>query len=158
MYQTVDGMSQDGVDSTSLDGSCAGGECKCSGRVVSVGIDLTLVADVRESVETFGDRYLRRVFTPQELIDSFSTTDPMAGLAARFAAKEATIKALKVDGAQPTWTSMEVHRNASGSFDQVRVTGEAAGLAARRGIETLSLSLSHEAGGAIAIVVAEADS
>jgi len=127
----------------------------CSlGNVVSVGIDLTLISDVRESIAYFGDRFLRRVFTPREYADSCSSADPAPHLAARFAAKEATIKALKVDGAQPTWTSMEVRRHRLGWCEEIRLTGRAASLAERQGIDRLLVSLSHEGDAAVAMVVA----
>ena len=73
--------------------------------------------------------------------------------AARFAAKEATFKALRPDVPSIDWRSIEVRRHASGWCDVV-LHGEAAALAARQGIETLALSMSHDAGCATAVVVA----
>lgn len=121
---------------------------------MSVGVDLALVSDVRASVSTFGERYLRRIFTEQELADCYSSLDPIPRLAARFAAKEATIKALRVDGPQPNWTSMEVVRDVAGWCDEMRLRGSAADLAAKRGIGRLLVSLSHEQDAAVAVVVA----
>jgi holo-[acyl-carrier protein] synthase len=123
-------------------------------NVAAVGIDLTLVSDVRDSLAHFGDRYLRRVFTAREYADSCSSADPAPHLAARFAAKEATLKALKVEGAQPEWTSMEVRRHPLGWCDEMHLTGSAARLAAHRGVDRLCVSLSHEGDAAVAVVVA----
>jgi len=123
-------------------------------NVVAVGIDLIKVRDIRDSVGEFGERYLRRLFTNRELIDCCSSADPIPRLAARFAAKEATIKALRVNGCQPVWTSMEVGRDPSGWCDEMRLSGTAARLAVERGIERLHVSLSHEDDAAIAVVLA----
>lgn len=126
-----------------------------SGALVSVGIDLTSVDDVRQSLHDFGERFLQRVFTSAELADCSISRDPAPRLAARFAAKEATIKALKVDGPQPPWTSMAVRRHPSGWCD-MQLTGPAARLAEERGIGALAVSLSHDGDIAAAIVVATA--
>jgi holo-[acyl-carrier protein] synthase len=123
-------------------------------NVVAVGIDLIRVRDVRDSLGEFGERYLRRLFTNRELIDCCSSADPIPRLAARYAAKEATIKALKVNGCQPVWTSMEVWRNPLGWCDEMRLSGAAARLAVERGVGRLHVSLSHEDDAAIAVVLA----
>ena len=126
----------------------------CPGNVVAVGVDLTHVSAVRESVRVFGDRYLSRIFTARELADCNTSADPIPRLASRFAAKEATIKALKVEGAQPPWNCMEVWRSPNGWCDEVRLSGSAVGLAGRRGVDRLLVSLSHEGDEAVAMVVA----
>lgn len=123
-------------------------------NVISVGIDLTHVSDVRKSLETFGEKYLRRLFTAREIADCKLETDPVPRLAARFSAKEATIKALKVEGFQPEWTSMEVWRHPVGGCDEMHLSGTAALMAARRGIWRIHVSLSHEEDAALAVVVA----
>jgi holo-[acyl-carrier protein] synthase len=121
--------------------------------VVSVGIDLTSVAEVRESVASFGDRYLRKIFTRSEIRDCYLAVDPAVHLAARFAAKEATIKALAVQDGQPAWTSMEVRRG-SGSQPEMHLSGKAAALASALGIRSLLVSLTHEGDMAAAVVAA----
>jgi holo-[acyl-carrier protein] synthase len=75
-------------------------------------------------------------------------------LAARFAAKEATLKALRPTDDGISWTSIEVVREPGGWCD-VRLTGAAAELAARAGIRSLALSVTHEQGLAAAVVVAQ---
>ena len=73
---------------------------------IRVGTDLTCVADVASSIERFGDRYLRRLFTDHELD---ATGGAPERLAARFAAKEATVKVLRPTGAQPDWRLSLIH-------------------------------------------------
>ena len=121
---------------------------------VRVGTDLVRVADVAASVEHFGDRYLKRLFTDHEV--SCCRGGPAtvaAGLAARFAAKEATIKVLQPRGAIPDWRSIEVRRDVHGRCDLL-LSGSAARLAREAGITDTALSLSHEGAMAVAVVVA----
>ena len=124
-----------------------------AGNVVAVGIDLADISAVRDSIGHFGARYLDRIFTAGEQAQCAESSDPTPHLAARFAAKEATIKALMIDGPIPRWTSMEVRREASGQCG-MHLTGSAARIAKDKGIDALIVSLSHEADMAIAIVVA----
>jgi holo-[acyl-carrier protein] synthase len=124
---------------------------------VLVGVDLTRVAEVAASIERFGDRYLRRLFTEHELSSCRGRPETVAaGLAARFAAKEATIKVLKPEAARPDWRSMEVRRAPSGACE-MHLTDYAARLAVAAGITDLAVSLSHEGDLAAAVVVALVD-
>jgi holo-[acyl-carrier protein] synthase len=127
-----------------------------AGGVFGVGIDLASTTEVRESIRQFGQRYLRRVFTGHELAYCRRSADPAPHLAARFAAKEATIKALRVEGWQPPWTSIEVWAGPKG-WCEMRLYGAAERLARQQGVRSLSVSLSHEGELAAAIVVATAD-
>lgn len=120
---------------------------------VRVGVDLVVVAEVAEAVEHFGDRYLHRLFTPHELsccraADGYSAES----LAARFAAKEATVKVLRPVGPRPEWRSIEVHRSEGGWCD-LRLTGRAAALARAGCIDGWAVSLTHESMMAAAVVV-----
>jgi holo-[acyl-carrier protein] synthase len=128
-----------------------------AGSRVLVGVDLTRIAEVAASIERFGDRYLQRLFTEHELASCPGHPDTVAaGLAARFAAKEATIKVLKPVAARPDWRSMEVHRAPSGACE-MRLTDAAARRAHELGITDLAVSLSHEGDLAAAVVVALVD-
>lgn len=123
---------------------------------VRVGTDLCSVDTVQASVEAFGDRYLDRIYTPQERAYADAAGDDRRRcehLAARFAAKEAVVKVLAPPDARPEWRSIEVVRQASGAC-AIEVTGEAARMAADLGIEEFSVSLTHEADLAAATVVA----
>jgi holo-[acyl-carrier protein] synthase len=132
---------------------------------------------VAESVATFGDRYLHRIYTPQELASSRNPTDAAAmsegaatsggseagsgysyqSLAARFAAKEAAVKVLRPVGPRPAWRSIEVVRKPDG-WCELRLTGLAARLAADAGIDRWAVSLTHEATMAAAVVVGQIES
>jgi holo-[acyl-carrier protein] synthase len=115
-----------------------------------VGTDLVVVADVADSVARFGDRYLRRVFTDHEIETAGGAPER---LAARFAAKEAAVKVLRPLDARPEWRSIEVVRHPSGACD-IHLTGTAAAMASAAGITELAVSMTHEAGLAAAVVVA----
>lgn len=128
------------------------GEPAAGTPVVEVGVDLTVVDEVARSVALLGQRYLRRLFTDHELESCEDAEGPQVeSLAARFAAKEAALKVLRPSGSRPEWRDIEVRRNPDGSCD-LRLHGLAAVLAAARGVEHLSLSMSHEAGMAVAVV------
>jgi holo-[acyl-carrier protein] synthase len=120
---------------------------------LSVGVDLVDIAEVARSVKHFGDLYLRRVFTEHEISCCQGPPDVAAGsLAARFAAKEATLKVLRPDGVRPDWRSIEVVRLPTGAC-KLRLRGAAARLAVERGLGPFALSMTHEAGLAAAVVV-----
>lgn len=121
-----------------------------------VGVDVVSVNEVSRALERFGERYVTRVFTPGEAAYCRSATGRVAAerFAARFAAKEATLKALRPESMAIDWRSIEVRRHPSG-WCEVVLHGEAAALAARQGIESLALSMSHAADCATAVVVAQ---
>jgi holo-[acyl-carrier protein] synthase len=125
-----------------------------SGTSIRVGADLVMVDQVADSIACFGDRYLRRVYTDHE-IDSCGRTPSVAsaGLAARFAAKEAALKVLRPTGHRPEWRSIEVRRH-DGGWCTMSLSGYAAELATQAGLGELAVSLTHEEGIAGAVVVA----
>lgn len=130
-------------------GSKVSGYC----NVVAVGFDLASVPTVREAIESFGDAYLNRVFTAAELTDCAAFADRVPSLAARFAAKEAVMKALVIEADRPLWTLIEVVRKPEGSC-RLRLTGAAARLARQRGIGEMLVSLTHDGDFAAAVVIA----
>jgi holo-[acyl-carrier protein] synthase len=121
---------------------------------VRVGVDLVSVDSVREAIETHAERYLERIYTERELQDCRTPAgvDPER-LAARFAAKEATLKALRPDEVGIPWHTIEVRRHAAGWVD-LELSGQAAALAAQIGVTELALSIAHEGGFATAVVIA----
>ena len=122
-----------------------------------VGTDLVPVEHVAESVARFGDRYIARIYTAHEVSCCQGTPSVVAaGLAARFAAKEATIKVLRPVGHQPDWRSIEIRRDPAG-WCAVHLTDGAAEMAREQGITNLAVSFTHEAGMAAAVVVAMCD-
>ncbi len=123
-----------------------------------VGLDLTSVQAVAESIRTHGRRYLARVYTPGELRECDTASGPDAErLAGRFAAKEATMKVLRPGDDTPLpWTAIEVHRATGGSVE-VELSGRAAELASAARVGSLSASITHEREFAAAVVVATTD-
>jgi holo-[acyl-carrier protein] synthase len=122
---------------------------------VRVGTDLCSVSDVASAVERFGPRYLDRVYTPDELAYCLAAPTVAAErLAARFAAKEATIKVLRPrGGSRPDWRSIEVRRHEEG-WCELALHDGASELADDARIASLAVSLSHEGDAASAVVVA----
>jgi holo-[acyl-carrier protein] synthase len=88
--------------------------------VKGIGIDIIEIARVRRSIETLGDRFLQKVFTPGEIAYCSAKNDRHQHFAARFAAKEAVSKALSTGWAgEFRWKDVEVTNDASG---QPRIT------------------------------------
>lgn len=121
-----------------------------------VGIDLVAADAVQASLEAdHGSRYLERVYTADEIADCRTASGIDAErLAARFAAKEATLKVLPAGGGGVSLLGIEVRREESGRV-HLQLTGRAAELAADAGLVDFALSLTHEAGFAAAVVVAD---
>lgn len=122
---------------------------------VRTGIDLVSVSSVRASLAEHGERYLTRVFTEREVADCAGPAGPAPErLAARFAAKEATIKVLRPGDEGIPWRDIEVRREPAG-WVALELTGRAAALAVEIGVRELAVSLTHEEGLACAVVIAE---
>jgi len=121
-----------------------------------VGMDMVSVSDVAGSLERFGDRYVRRLYTKDEADYCRAAAGRASAerFAARFAAKEAAVKVLRPSDPWGDWRAIEVRRDPGGWTDVV-LRGLAATLAARAGIIALHLSLSHTGEYATAVVVAE---
>jgi holo-[acyl-carrier protein] synthase len=120
-----------------------------------VGVDFQEIDDVRESIEIFGDRFVRRIYTDYEIDDCGNGAKSAApALASRFAAKEAVFKILKDGDVVATWHDIEVRRLASGQ-PALKLHGGAATLAAQQGITTIFVSMSQNRRTATAVVVAE---
>jgi holo-[acyl-carrier protein] synthase len=114
-------------------------------------MDLVEIAEVHDSIQLFGDRYLGRVFTPAELDECGASP---ARLAERFAAKEATLKALQVEGAVPLTA---IDTRAEGRYGlTVRLADEAAELARRHGVARIGVTVTRDRRQAAAVAVTEA--
>ena len=123
--------------------------------MVSVGVDLVEVDTVAATLDSpLSERYLSRVYTPAEVRDCTEGSGVNAArLAARFAAKEAVMKALDVGDRAIPWRAIEIERGPTGR-PGVLLHGAAASLAREEGVASLVLSLSHEERYAAALVVA----
>lgn len=131
----------------------AGGDAVSEGSVVGIGLDLVEVARLERVVRRRGDRFLRRVFTDGELAYCAEGKDKFLRLAARFAAKEAVLKALGTGLRQARWREVEVVREASGR-PFVRLHGASAALRDRLGVSDILLTMTHTATTAAAQAVA----
>ena len=117
---------------------------------LSTGIDLIEIERVRTAIESHGDRFLKRVFTARELDVLGGKVESLAG---RFAAKEATAKALGSGIGDVTWKEIEILRGDAGQPELI-LHGQADILAKKLGLINWSVSLSHSQSHAIAMVVA----
>lgn len=120
--------------------------------IAGVGIDSMQVDRMRKAASRWGRGFLERLFTKAELKYCFSHANPYPSLAARFAAKEAVLKALDARNLWK-WRDMEVKRTRSGK-PMVTLKGRAAAYARRHRVRTFHVSLTHDAERATAIVLA----
>lgn len=113
-----------------------------------IGTDIVGVDEVRQALTTHGERYLARVYTAAERADCGSNP---ARLAARFAAKEALVKALRVvDGGTPP---LEIETVLVGGLPEMTVYGSLADRLHEAGLTVTSVSLAHAECHAIATVL-----
>lgn len=115
--------------------------------MLETGVDIVEIPRIGDLVRRFGDRFRARVFTAREWSDCAGN---ISSLAARFAAKEATIKAL--GSRHAALHEIEVVRQPD-QRPQIRLRGRAAELARQLGVRELALSLSHGREHAVAVVV-----
>jgi len=123
--------------------------------IVGTGIDIAEVPRIRRAIERFGDRFLHRIFTAGEMRYCDSKANRMERYAARFAAKEAAMKALGTGWNHGVrWRDCEVTR-LPGGRPTMAFHGVAAEFATRLGVTNAALSISHTAEQAIAQVILE---
>jgi len=123
--------------------------------IVGLGIDIIEVSRMREAMERRGAALKKRVFTPAEIAYCESHRDPYERYAARFAAKEAGMKALGTGWRRGVrWVDFEVVRLSSGKPTLV-LHGKAHEFAAKLGVKNISLTLTHTRDTALAQVIFE---
>ena len=123
--------------------------------IVGTGVDIAEVKRVQQALDRFGDRFLLRVFTPDEVRYCTKRHNVAERLAARFAAKEAAMKAIGTGWRNGvSWRDFEVARQPGGR-PLLRLSGRGAEIAAALGCRRTHLSLSHTASQAIAYVILE---
>jgi len=123
--------------------------------IVGSGIDIAEVPRIAEAIERHGQRFLKRVFTENEIAYCDSKANRIERYAARFAAKEAGMKAIGTGWNHGVrWRDVEVCRQPGGR-PTLLFHGKAAEFAAKLGTKNVALSLSHTAEQAIAQVILE---
>jgi holo-[acyl-carrier protein] synthase len=123
--------------------------------IVGTGIDIAEVPRLARAIARHGDRFLHRIFTENEIHYCESKANRVERYAARFAAKEAAMKALGTGWNHGVrWRDVEVCREPGGR-PTIAFHGKAAELAAQLGAVHTALSLSHTAEQAIAQVILE---
>jgi holo-[acyl-carrier protein] synthase len=123
--------------------------------IVGTGVDIAEVPRIQASIERFGERFLRRVFTDAEIHYCDSKVNRAERYAARFAAKEAALKAIGTGLRMGiSWREVEVTRQPGGR-PTITFHGVAAEFASKLGAKHAHLSLSHTKEHAIAYVILE---
>ena len=120
--------------------------------IVGIGTDLIQVGRIRKALSRLGDRFARRILTPEELSIFLKHYDQAAFLAKRFAAKEALSKALNTGIGAISWQNVQVYNTSAGA-PEIRLHGHAQELFIQRGGQNIFLSLSDERDYALAFVV-----
>jgi len=116
---------------------------------MAIGIDVIVISRVRKVLDKHPERFLRRVYTPEEVAWCRGRVHE---LAARFAAKEATMKALGTGARGLAWREIEILPNRRGK-PLVYLHGLAKARADHIGLQGADVSLTHEGDLAIAVVV-----
>jgi len=123
--------------------------------IVGIGIDVEQVARVREAMERHGRRFVDRIFSPAEIAYVERKANRYERYAARFAAKEAGMKAIGTGWRRGVrWLDFEVANLPSGR-PTLRIHGAAEKIAEGLGVRNIALSLTHTTEQAMAIVILE---
>lgn len=123
--------------------------------IVGTGVDIAEVGRVRAAIERYGGRFLERIFTEGEIAYVQRKANRFERYAARFAAKEAGMKAIGTGWRGGVrWRDFEVTNLRSGK-PTLAFHGAAARYAERLGVNAVSLSLTHTADLAMAFVILE---
>ena len=124
--------------------------------IVGSGVDLAEVPRIRDAIERFGDRFVKRVYTPAEIAYvERRRAGRFERYAARFAAKEAGMKAIGTGWRHGVrWQDFEVANLPSGK-PTLRFHGKAAEFAERLGVKNIALSLTHTAETGLAVLTLE---
>jgi holo-[acyl-carrier protein] synthase len=122
--------------------------------LLGIGVDMIEIERIADALERrSGPRFEKRVFTAGEIEYCRSMSDPFPHFAARFAAKEAVMKAFGTGWTEDvTWKGIEVVRDSRGK-PHIRLNGPTAELAARIGTREAHISLTHDRGRAVAMAV-----
>lgn len=121
--------------------------------IFGIGTDIVRTERLRTAVERWGDKFLQRVFTKDEISYAYQKKNPFLSLAARFAAKEALIKAIG-KRTPVAMADIEIVNNAEGG-PSISPRGKLRIYFDQQNIQQTHVSLSHEDDYSIAFVVVE---
>ena len=123
--------------------------------ILGTGVDLAEVPRIRASIERYGEKFIRRIYTPAEIAYVERKANKYQRYAARFAAKEAGMKAIGTGWRRGvTWQDFEVANLPSGK-PTLLLHGVAADFAGKLGVKNISLSITHTAELGMAHVIFE---
>lgn len=123
--------------------------------IIGMGIDVAEVKRIRDVIESQSERFLRRVYTPEEVAYCEQFKNKYERYAGRFAAKEAAMKALGTGWSLGVrWVDVEVVRQRGGRPTML-LKGEARKIADKLGVKNIALSITHTSEQAIAHVIFE---
>lgn len=123
--------------------------------IIGTGIDIVEIGRLRKILSRTGDRFLARVFTPEERQFCQARKDPTPHLAVRFAAKEAVFKALGTGWAHgATWLEVQVQRQ-DGEAPAILLHGATLQISIAKDVQRIHLSLTHTESWAAATVILE---
>jgi holo-[acyl-carrier protein] synthase len=123
--------------------------------IIGMGIDVAEVKRIRDVIESQSERFLRRVYAPDEIAYCEQFKNKYERYAARFAAKEAAMKALGTGWSRGVrWVDVEVVRQRGGR-PTIELKGEARKIADKLGVKNIALSITHTSEQAIAHVIFE---
>jgi holo-[acyl-carrier protein] synthase len=122
--------------------------------IVGSGVDLCEVQRIKDAITRHGRRFVERIYTPREIAYAESKANVYERYAARFAAKEAGMKALGTGWHGVRWHDFEVTNLPSGR-PTLQFHGKAAEIAAKLGVQNIALSISHTSKQGMALVILE---
>ena len=123
--------------------------------IAGIGVDIVDIARIQALLDRYGERFLRRVYTEEEIAYAMRGANRAERLAGRFAVKEAVMKALGTGKSQGIlWRDVETLRARSGK-PEVRLHGQAVRWAELRGGGAVHASITHDGGKAVAFVILE---
>lgn len=125
-------------------------EIELTGHRIRIGCDVVALDEIENSLSTFGDRFLAKIYTTNELT-TCGGPSRLARLAARFAAKEAAMKAFARPDA--AFVPLEIEVVTSDYLPTLRLTGSAGRLATEQQWQQISVSMTHADCHAAAVVV-----
>ncbi len=125
--------------------------------IIGLGTDILCVRRIEKLIAEYGDRFLGRWFSPEEIRYCREKLRPAVHFAARMAAKEATSKALRVEtDTHLSWKDIEVIRSPQGA-PSILLTAQILQRSIELGVATFHLSISHNEDYATATVIAEGE-